>query len=81
MIANLMKEKDIFFTGGENSPYIWLKCPTDSWSFFDFLLKNVQVVGTPGAGFGKCGEGFFRLSSFGTKEATVEAIERLKTVI
>lgn len=81
MIANLMKEKDIFFTGGENSPYVWLKCPTDSWSFFDFLLKNVQVVGTPGAGFGKCGEGFFRLSSFGTKEATVEAIERLKTVI
>ena len=69
----------IRYTGGKNAPYIWLKCPgeTDSWSFFDLLLNEIQVIGTPGAGFGACGEGYFRLSSFGSAEDTVEAASRL----
>lgn len=71
------------YTGGKNSPYIWLKCPNgmDSWAFFDLLLTQANVVGTPGAGFGKNGEGFFRLSSFSNHENTAEAMERLKRVI
>ena len=83
MIANLMREKGIYFTGGISSPYIWLQCPNKmkSWDFFDFLLSKVQVVGTPGEGFGIGGEGFFRLSSFGSHEATEEAIRRMKTVL
>lgn len=83
LIASLLKEKGIFFTGGENSPYIWLKCPgkMDSWSFFDYLLTRANVVGTPGAGFGSCGEGYFRLTSFGTHEATAEAAERLRKLL
>ena len=69
----------IWYTGGKNSPYIWMKCPDgmDSWSFFDHLLQKIQVIGTPGAGFGKCGEGYFRLSSFGSAEDTKTAAERL----
>lgn len=66
--------------GGENSPYVWLKTPGDfsSWQFFDHLLENYQIVGTPGAGFGKCGEGFFRLTGFGSAENTKKAIARLE---
>ena len=66
-------------TGGVNAPYIWLKTPEgyDSWGFFDLLLNNANVVGTPGAGFGACGEGYFRLSAFGDYENTVEAVERI----
>jgi len=66
--------------GGTNSPYVWLKTPEgyDSWSFFDHLLADYNIVGTPGEGFGACGEGYFRLTGFGTKERTKEAIERLK---
>jgi len=80
LIAEVLKEKGIFFTGGISSPYIWLKCPNgmSSWEFFDALLNNVQVVGTPGAGFGACGEGYFRLTSFGSRESTIEAVERLR---
>jgi LL-diaminopimelate aminotransferase len=65
--------------GGVNAPYIWLKTPNglDSWSFFDKLLQEVQVVGTPGSGFGPSGEGYFRLTAFGTRESTEEAIERI----
>ena len=73
-------EKIGFITyGGENSPYIWLKLPNgiDSWKFFDKLLNEVAVVGTPGVGFGKCGEGFFRLTAFSSKEDTKEAIDRI----
>lgn len=83
LIAELMREKGIYFTGGVSSPYIWLECPNGmkSWDFFDFLLKKVQVVGTPGEGFGVGGEGYFRLSSFGSREATEEAIRRMKTVL
>ena len=80
MIADVLDEKGIWYTGGINSPYIWLKCPNNmgSWEFFDYLLNELQIVGTPGAGFGKQGEGYFRLTSFGSHEATKEAVERLK---
>ncbi|MCQ2798767.1 MAG: LL-diaminopimelate aminotransferase [Bacilli bacterium] len=80
LIANLLKEKGIFFTGGISSPYIWLKVPNGytSWEFFDKLLNEVQIVGTPGSGFGKNGEGFFRLTAFGSYENTLEAVERLR---
>ena len=65
--------------GGTNAPYVWLKTPggAGSWDFFDRLLESAQVVGTPGAGFGACGEGFFRLSAFGRREQIGEAIERI----
>lgn len=70
---------DVF--GGVNAPYIWLKTPKgyDSWSFFDKLLTEVNIVGTPGAGFGPAGEGYFRLTAFGSQESTQEAIARIKT--
>ena len=80
IISQTMKECGIWFVGGQHSPYIWLKCPNNlsSWEFFDYLLENAQVVGTPGAGFGKNGEGYFRLTSFGSRENTIEAMERFK---
>lgn len=66
--------------GGINAPYIWLKVPAGmtSWEFFDWLLETVNVVGTPGSGFGPSGEGYFRLTAFGTHETTLEAMERIK---
>ncbi len=69
----------IWYCGGKNAPYIWLRCPggMGSWEFFDFLLNEIQVVGTPGEGFGSCGEGYFRFSSFGSREDTAEAARRL----
>ena len=69
----------IWYCGGKNAPYIWLKCPNGmgSWEFFDYLLKEIQVVGTPGEGFGECGEGYFRFSTFGSPEDTKEAAKRL----
>lgn len=78
-----LDELGIFYTGGKNSPYVWFKCPNNmgSWEFFDFLLENAGVVGTPGEGFGKNGEGFFRLTAFGTKENTIEAMNRLKNCL
>ena len=80
IISDTLKECGIWFTGGKHSPYIWLKCPNNmkSWEFFDYLLNNAQIVGTPGSGFGKNGEGYFRLTSFGSKENTMEAMERFK---
>ena len=83
IIASAMDELGIYYTGGKNSPYIWLKCPNGmgSWEFFDFLLEKANVVGTPGEGFGKNGEGYFRLTSFGDRENTIEAVERIKKVI
>jgi len=80
IISKTLKECGIWFVGGKHSPYIWLKCPNNlsSWDFFDYLLENAQVVGTPGAGFGKNGEGYFRLTSFGSRENTIEAMERFK---
>lgn len=82
-IADCMDELGIWYTGGKNSPYIWLKCPNgmSSWEFFDYLLNNAQVVGTPGAGFGKNGEGYFRLTAFGSREGTKEAVERIKKLL
>ena len=69
----------VWYTGGKNAPYIWLKCPggMGSWEFFDFLINEAQIVGTPGEGFGKCDEGYFRFSTFGSVEATQEAANRL----
>lgn len=83
VIAECMDGLGIWYTGGKNSPYIWLKCPRNmgSWEFFDFLLNNAQVIGTPGAGFGKNGEGFFRLTAFGSEETTKEAVDRIKKVL
>jgi len=83
IIADAMKELRIFYTGGENSPYIWLKCPfgMSSWEFFDYLLERANVAGTPGEGFGENGEGFFRLTAFNSRENTIEAVERIKKVL
>ena len=80
LISLTLDECNIWHVGGKNSPYIWLKCPNNmkSWEFFDYLLENIQVVGTPGSGFGKNGEGFFRLTSFGSRENTKEAMDRFK---
>ncbi|WP_040197019.1 LL-diaminopimelate aminotransferase [Candidatus Soleaferrea massiliensis] len=77
-IGNTLTKLGIPFTGGVNSPYIWMKCPNGmgSWEFFDFLLENIAVVGTPGAGFGRNGEGYFRLTSFGSIDTTEEAMTR-----
>ena len=68
--------------GGVNSPYVWMKTPGQmgSWEFFDYLLERANVVGTPGAGFGPSGEGYFRLTAFGSYENTVEAVERIKEI-
>ena len=79
-MAKTLKKLGIWFIGGENSPYLWMKCPNemDSWTFFDALLENAQVVGTPGAGFGKNGEGYFRLTAFGDKDNTIEAMQRME---
>ena len=79
IITDALDKLGIWYTGGTNSPYIWLKCPNNmkSWEFFDYLLNNVQIVGTPGSGFGNNGEGYFRLTSFGSREKTVEAMDRL----
>ena len=67
----------IWYTGGKNSPYIWFKCGMDSWEFFDKMLNEIEVVGTPGVGFGKNGDGWFRLTAFGSHENTITAMERL----
>ncbi|PXV96025.1 LL-diaminopimelate aminotransferase [Lachnotalea glycerini] len=83
IIANCLAKKNVRFFGGVNSPYIWFECPNEmeSWAFFDYLLENVQVVGTPGAGFGKNGQNFFRLTSFGNRENTIEAMERIENLL
>lgn len=83
IIAECMDKLGIFYTGGKNSPYIWLRCPDgmSSWQFFDRLLNDAQVVGTPGSGFGKNGEGFFRLTAFGSREVTEEAVDRISSLL
>lgn len=83
IIGAALDELGIYYTGGKNSPYIWLECPNGmkSWDFFDYLLNEANVVGTPGAGFGKNGEGFFRLTSFGDRDKTIEAVERIKNLL
>ena len=78
-LMRALDKTGIWYCGGENAPYIWLKCPNamGSWEFFDYLLNEIQVVGTPGEGFGACGEGYFRFSTFGSPEDTKEAADRL----
>ena len=80
IITQALSELGVWHTGGAHSPYVWLKCPggMSSWDYFDFLLENANVVGTPGAGFGSGGEGYFRLTAFGEKQATIEAMRRVK---
>lgn len=72
-----------WYTGGRNAPYVWMKCPEGmgSWAFFDLLLHEIQVIGTPGEGFGQCGEGYFRFSTFATPEDTREAVARLYNLL
>ena len=79
-ISNGLKEAGYTVSGGINAPYIWLKTPDQmtSWEFFDYLLENAGIVGTPGSGFGPSGEGYFRLTAFGTYENTVAAIQRIQ---
>lgn len=79
VVCTALDELNIRYTGGRNSPYIWLECPgfADSWKFFDFLLQNAGVVGTPGSGFGKNGEGWFRLTAFASEDTTRRAMQRL----
>ena len=83
IISSALDELGIYYTGGKNSPYSWLECPNGmgSWEFFDYLLENANVVGTPGEGFGECGKGYFRLTSFGDRDNTVEAVERIKKLL
>lgn len=82
IITETLKKQNIQFTGGDNAPYIWLKCPggMTSWEYFDHLLENAGIVGTPGSGFGENGEGFFRLTAFGNKEDVIEAMERIRSL-
>ncbi len=79
IIKEVLDKYKIFHTGGDNSPYLWIKCPNNmsSWDFFDLLLHKANIVGTPGVGFGESGEGYFRLTSFQTREKTIEAAKRL----
>lgn len=80
IMSEALAKKGIKFYGGTHSPYIWMQCPNGmgSWEFFDYLLKKLAVVGTPGAGFGSMGEGYFRLTAFGSRENTIEAMERIE---
>jgi LL-diaminopimelate aminotransferase len=83
IITNTLTELGIKFTGGTNSPYVWFRCPNnmDSWQFFDLFLNKANVVGTPGVGFGKNGDGWFRLTAFNTRANTEEAMKRLKNIL
>ncbi len=83
IIASTMDKMGIRYFGGVNSPYIWFECPKgmESWEFFDYMLDKIQVVGTPGAGFGNNGKYFFRLTAFGNRENTIEAMKRFETLL
>ncbi|MBR5731055.1 MAG: LL-diaminopimelate aminotransferase, partial [Firmicutes bacterium] len=83
ILMDALDRLGIWYCGGKNAPYIWLQCPggMGSWEFFDFLLNRIQVVGTPGEGFGACGEGYFRFSTFGSREDTIEAAARLTELL
>ena len=80
VMVQAMKDMGLWYTGGENSPYVWFQCPEgkSGWEYFDYLLNEKEIVGTPGEGFGKNGAGCMRLSAFGDAQKTVEAMERLK---
>lgn len=79
VIMDALDKCGFWYVGGKNSPYVWMKCPNNmgSWDFFDYLLNELQIVGTPGVGFGSCGEGFLRLSAFGDPDDTKEAAKRI----
>ena len=79
MLMQTLDALNVWYCGGKNAPYIWMKCPDGlgSWDFFDLLLNRIQVIGTPGEGFGACGEGYFRFSTFGSPADTQEAAKRL----
>lgn len=82
IITKTLDELNIWYTGGKNSPYIWLRCPNGmkSWDFFDYLLNKVGIVGTPGEGFGENADRYFRLTAFSSYENTVKAMERLMSL-
>ena len=79
ILMRALDQAGVWYCGGRNAPYLWVECPDgmSSWEFFDYLLNEAQVVGTPGEGFGACGEGYFRFSTFGNREDTQEAARRL----
>ena len=83
MIIDALDKVGVWYTGGKNSPYVWMKVPDrfDSWGFFDYLLNEAGIIGNPGAGFGSCGEGFFRFSAFGDPEDTKKAAEKMKELL
>lgn len=83
IITEALDRLGIWYCGGKNSPYVWLRCPGSmgSWDFFELLLRRANVVGTPGEGFGKCGEGYFRLTSFNNTENTLEAVRRIENLL
>ena len=83
VLSDCLDELGIRYTGGKNSPYVWMQCPgfSDSWKFFDYLLEEANVVGTPGCGFGKNGQGYFRLTAFGSEANTAEAAQRLRRLL
>ncbi|WP_456325181.1 LL-diaminopimelate aminotransferase [Desulfonauticus submarinus] len=81
LIKNTIQNLGFHCVGGENSPYIWIECKQNSWDFFDFLLEKAGIVCTPGEGFGKCGEGYIRLSAFNSKENVEEAMQRIKNIL
>ena len=83
VLMKALDEAGIWYCGGRNSPYIWLRCPDGigSWEFFELLLQKIQVIGTPGEGFGPSGEGYFRFSTFASPEDTLEAAYRLKKLL
>ena len=79
VLMDALDSVGVWYSGGKNAPYVWMQCPggLTSWEFFDKLLNEEQVIGTPGSGFGECGEGYFRLTAFNTPEKTAEAAKRL----
>lgn len=79
----VLDDLGVRYYGGKNAPYIWMKCPGElnSWDFFDLLLNEIQVIGTPGVGFGSCGEGFIRFSTFANNSDTAEAAERISSLL
>lgn len=83
VLTNALDKLGIWYCGGKNAPYIWMECPNNmgSWDFFDCLLNKIQVVGTPGEGFGTAGEGYFRFSTFGSEQDTAEAARRLVSLL
>jgi len=81
VIRKAFEELGYKCNGGDNSPYIWIKTEKDSWEFFDLLLNKANIICTPGSGFGRCGKGYIRISSFNSQEKVKEAVNRIKTAL